>query len=281
MLTPFCNETEWEEKVKKLSRAEALNGEVEAETTATSVAAKTLCIPHDQVIKRTRNACGLSRQRLRTDGLLWFAAALNSAVMIVCRWTHTARFLDEVRSSAEKPSSWFFQAAACWCWGLCSFLTAFVAKRSFRPKLRFGQMWTVHATGALWPRRVVLKRKVRTTYVHLSFPKADPHPSLPTSLPPSHIPVAPLAIICSLRTPSKNVHVCVAGYRSRIFPRGPSASLAGRPPRAGCCGAAATRPRAKQMLVPKSFGCTVATKTLFCLLPCLRQPTPGVLCCYG
>lgn len=51
MLTPFCNETEWEEKVKKLSRAEALKeGEVELETTATSVAAKTLCIPHDQVL---------------------------------------------------------------------------------------------------------------------------------------------------------------------------------------------------------------------------------------
>lgn len=50
VLTPFCNETEWEEKVKKLSRAEALKeGEVELETTATSVAAKTLCIPHDQV----------------------------------------------------------------------------------------------------------------------------------------------------------------------------------------------------------------------------------------
>lgn len=51
MLTPFCNETEWEEKVKKLSRAEALKeGEVELETTATSVAAKTLCIPLDQVL---------------------------------------------------------------------------------------------------------------------------------------------------------------------------------------------------------------------------------------
>ncbi|CAM9130129.1 unnamed protein product [Scytosiphon promiscuus] len=49
VLTPFCNETEWEEKVKKLSRAESLkDGEVELETTATSVAAKTLCIPHDQ-----------------------------------------------------------------------------------------------------------------------------------------------------------------------------------------------------------------------------------------
>lgn len=50
MLTPFCNETEWEEKVKALSRAEALKeGEVEEETTATSVAAKTLCIPMEQV----------------------------------------------------------------------------------------------------------------------------------------------------------------------------------------------------------------------------------------
>ncbi|CAN0448946.1 unnamed protein product, partial [Ectocarpus sp. 8 AP-2014] len=40
---------EWEEKVKTLSRAEALKeGEVELATTATSVAAKTLCIPHDQ-----------------------------------------------------------------------------------------------------------------------------------------------------------------------------------------------------------------------------------------
>lgn len=53
MLTPFCNETEWEEKVKTLSRAEALKeGEVELATTATSVAAKTLCIPHDQVIQK-------------------------------------------------------------------------------------------------------------------------------------------------------------------------------------------------------------------------------------
>lgn len=55
VLTPFCNETEWEEKVKKLSRAEALKeGEVELETTATSVAAKTLCIPLDQVYKKKK-----------------------------------------------------------------------------------------------------------------------------------------------------------------------------------------------------------------------------------
>lgn len=50
VLTPFCDETEWEEKVKALSRKEALqDGEVEEETTATSVAAKTLCIPLEQV----------------------------------------------------------------------------------------------------------------------------------------------------------------------------------------------------------------------------------------
>ncbi|CAM9392531.1 unnamed protein product [Ascophyllum nodosum] len=49
VLTPFCNETEWEDKVKKLSRAEALKeGEEEAANAATSVAAKTLCIPMDQ-----------------------------------------------------------------------------------------------------------------------------------------------------------------------------------------------------------------------------------------
>lgn len=47
-LTPFCNEVEWEDKVKKMSREEALRGEVEADTCATSVAAKTLCIPFDQ-----------------------------------------------------------------------------------------------------------------------------------------------------------------------------------------------------------------------------------------
>lgn len=50
-LTPFCNETEWEEKVKDLSREESLKKAGEAGEdvrTSTSVAAKTLCIPHDQ-----------------------------------------------------------------------------------------------------------------------------------------------------------------------------------------------------------------------------------------
>ncbi|KAJ0402967.1 hypothetical protein P43SY_009224 [Pythium insidiosum] len=50
VLTPFCNETEWEEIVKTKSREEslALMGLAEeAENTATSAAAKTLCIPFE------------------------------------------------------------------------------------------------------------------------------------------------------------------------------------------------------------------------------------------
>lgn len=48
VLTPFIDNKEWEEKVKKMSREEALRGGVEAATTAVSVAAKTLCKPFDQ-----------------------------------------------------------------------------------------------------------------------------------------------------------------------------------------------------------------------------------------
>ena len=48
VLTPFCNETEWEEEVKRKSREEALDGEAEDDRTSTSVAAKTLCIPFEQ-----------------------------------------------------------------------------------------------------------------------------------------------------------------------------------------------------------------------------------------
>jgi len=50
-LTPFCDEMEEEEEVKKRSKAEALAAageEGEDERCATSVAAKTLCIPYDQ-----------------------------------------------------------------------------------------------------------------------------------------------------------------------------------------------------------------------------------------
>lgn len=48
VLTPFVNETEWEEEVKRKSREEALQGEAEDDRTSTSVAAKTLCIPFEQ-----------------------------------------------------------------------------------------------------------------------------------------------------------------------------------------------------------------------------------------
>lgn len=48
VLTPFCDLAEWEEKVKKMSREEALRGAAESATCATSVAAKTLCKPFDQ-----------------------------------------------------------------------------------------------------------------------------------------------------------------------------------------------------------------------------------------
>lgn len=50
VLTPFCNETEWEEVVKTKSREESLvlmGLAEEAENTATSAAAKTLCIPFE------------------------------------------------------------------------------------------------------------------------------------------------------------------------------------------------------------------------------------------
>jgi prolyl-tRNA synthetase len=50
VLTPFCNEIEWEEIVKTKSRQESLElmgMEEEAENTATSAAAKTLCIPFE------------------------------------------------------------------------------------------------------------------------------------------------------------------------------------------------------------------------------------------
>jgi prolyl-tRNA synthetase len=53
VLTPWCGgeHEDWEEWVKNTSRAESLKNsgeEAEEETTATSVAAKTLCIPFDQ-----------------------------------------------------------------------------------------------------------------------------------------------------------------------------------------------------------------------------------------
>jgi len=48
VLTPFCDQAEWEDLVKKRSREESLKGATEAATTATSKAAKTLCKPFQQ-----------------------------------------------------------------------------------------------------------------------------------------------------------------------------------------------------------------------------------------
>lgn len=49
VLTPWCNDSEWEKKVKVMSRDAALApGQTEAATCAASVAAKTLCMPFDQ-----------------------------------------------------------------------------------------------------------------------------------------------------------------------------------------------------------------------------------------
>lgn len=48
VLTPFCDQSFWEDEVKKRSRDEVLRGGFEAATSATSVAAKTLCKPFDQ-----------------------------------------------------------------------------------------------------------------------------------------------------------------------------------------------------------------------------------------
>ncbi|CAM9634664.1 unnamed protein product, partial [Discosporangium mesarthrocarpum] len=70
VLTPFCNETEWEEKVKKLSRSEALGDDVEDERTATSVAAKTLCIPLDQPDLPEGTTCFISGKPA-TCWVLW------------------------------------------------------------------------------------------------------------------------------------------------------------------------------------------------------------------
>ena len=48
LLTPWCNEEDQEDVVKDWSKEEALKGEQEDERTATSAAAKTLCIPFEQ-----------------------------------------------------------------------------------------------------------------------------------------------------------------------------------------------------------------------------------------
>jgi len=70
VLTPFVNETEWEEEVKRKSREEALAGEAEDDRTATSVAAKTLCIPFDQPELPAGTKCFVSGKEA-TCWVLW------------------------------------------------------------------------------------------------------------------------------------------------------------------------------------------------------------------
>ncbi len=70
VLTPFCDEVEWEERVKEMSREEALNGETEEATCATSVAAKTLCKPFDQPPLPEGTPCFVSGKPA-TTWVLW------------------------------------------------------------------------------------------------------------------------------------------------------------------------------------------------------------------
>ena len=70
VLTPFCDEKEWEEKVKKMSREEVLRGEAEAATCATSVAAKTLCKPFNQPELPEGTKCFVSGKPA-TTWVLW------------------------------------------------------------------------------------------------------------------------------------------------------------------------------------------------------------------
>lgn len=70
VLTPFCDESEWEDKVKKMSRDEVLKGGFEAATSATSVAAKTLCKPFQQPPLPEGTPCFVSGKPA-TTWVLW------------------------------------------------------------------------------------------------------------------------------------------------------------------------------------------------------------------
>ena len=69
VMTPFCDEAEWEEKVKAMSRDQA-GGADEADTTATSVAAKTLCKPFSQPELPEGTPCFVSGKPA-TTWVLW------------------------------------------------------------------------------------------------------------------------------------------------------------------------------------------------------------------
>ena len=74
VLTPFCNETEYEELVKDKSKAEALAAlgqETEDEREATPVAAKTLCIPFDAPELPAGTPCFVAPEKPATCWVLW------------------------------------------------------------------------------------------------------------------------------------------------------------------------------------------------------------------
>ena len=74
VLTPFCNETEFEELVKDKSKAEALAAlgqETEDEREATPVAAKTLCIPFDAPELPAGTPCFVAPEKPATCWVLW------------------------------------------------------------------------------------------------------------------------------------------------------------------------------------------------------------------
>lgn len=70
VLTPFCDDGEWEEKVKKMSRDESLRGATESATTATSMAAKTLCKPFEQPALPEGTLCFVSKEPAKA-WVLW------------------------------------------------------------------------------------------------------------------------------------------------------------------------------------------------------------------
>lgn len=69
-LTPFCNEEEWEEEVKKRSKEEALRGLEEDVRTSVSAAAKSLCMPLEQPSLEEGAVCFISGKPA-TTWMLW------------------------------------------------------------------------------------------------------------------------------------------------------------------------------------------------------------------
>ena len=122
VLTPWCSpkNQEAEDQVKERSREESLallGLEAEDERTATSLAAKTLCVPHDQpplpagtmlLYRRRRRRAGASGGALGDTGRLvftfWLVAPVAPAAATPSRWWWRRRFGGRrPRPSAAAP----------------------------------------------------------------------------------------------------------------------------------------------------------------------------------